>query len=205
MSNGSLVENEILESDTTRLSLAVSLQDRFSKTEPIGRTDVQIPGLKKPLRNPSSYYLFLDLPAGDYLLQVRSDYYFDQDEGPIKIGAQGLKDPLVITLLPGPSYPFPPGETLVRGILRDLNQNPIPHAHLSWKDKFESMTSEKGEFVIYFGVLTENDVIEVNHKKFVKGDLDETINMKIIKSDGSESILQISDVEVGKTKSIKKT
>ncbi len=196
MSNGSLIENEILESDTTRLSLAVFLQDGFSKTEPIGSIDVQIPGLKKPLRNPSSYHIFLDLPAGDYLLQVRSDYYFDA--GPIKIGVQGLKDPLVITLLPGPSYPFPPGETLVRGILRDSNHNPIPQAHLSWKDKFESMTSEKGEFVIYFGVLTENDVIEENKKKFIK-----MFDIKIIRPDGSESTLQISNVEVGKTNPLK--
>ena len=124
----------ILESDVTRLSLAVYLQDGFSKVEPIGRADVQISGLKKPLRNPSSYYLFLDLPAGDYKLQARSDYYFDQDIGPIKIEAQGVKDPLVISLLPGPSYPFPPGETLVRGILRDSNQNPVSSAHLSWNN-----------------------------------------------------------------------
>ena len=199
--------NVILESDTTRLSLAVYLQDRFSKEEPIGMAEVQIPGLKKkPLRNASSYYLFLDLPAGDYYLQARSDYYFDQDVGPIKIEAQGLKDPLVILLLPGPSYPFPPGETLVRGILRDSNQNPVPNARLSWNNnKIQSMTSEKGEFVIYFGDLTEEDVIEdtVNNKRFIKGDQDKTLNIKV-EYDSVTSILKISDVEVGETNSINK-
>jgi hypothetical protein len=200
--------NMILESDTTRLSLAVYLQDRFSKGEPIGMAEVQISGLKKkPLRNASSYYLFLDLPAGDYNLQARSDYYFDQNVGPIKIEAQGLKDPLVISLLPRPFYPFPPGETLVRGILRDSNQNPVPNARLTWNNnKIESMTSEKGEFVIYFGGLTEEDVIEdtVNNKRFIKGDQDKTLNIKV-EYDSLTSILKIFDVEVGKTNSINKT
>jgi hypothetical protein len=188
MSNG----NMILESDTTRLSLAVYLQDGFSKVEPIGRAEVQIPGLKKkPLRNPSSYYLFLDL---------------DQDVGPIKIEAQGLKDPLVIRLLPGPSYPFPPGETLVRGILRDSDMNPMPYARLSWNsNKIESMTSEKGEFVIYFRDLTEEDVIEdiANNKRFIKGDQDRTLNINV-EYGSVMSILKISDVEVGQTNSINK-
>jgi len=203
MSNG----NVILESDTTRLSLAVYLQDGFSNVEPIGRTEVQIPGLmKKPLRNPSSYCLFLDLLPGDYHLQARSDYYFDQDVGPIKIEAQGLKDPLVIRLLPGPSYPFPPGETLVRGILRESDMNPMPHARLSWNNnKVESMTSEKGEFAIYFRDLTEEDVIEdtENNKRYIKGDQGRTLNINV--EYGSViSILKISDVEVGQTNSINK-
>jgi hypothetical protein len=203
MNNG----NAILESDTTRLSLAVYLQDGFSKVEPIGRAEVQIPGLKKkPLRNPSSYYLFLDLLPGDYHFQARSDYYFDQDVGPIKIEAQGLKDPLVIRLLPGPSYPFPPGETLVRGILRDSDMNPMPYARLSWNsNKIESMTSEKGEFVIYFRDLTEEDVIEdiANNKRFIKGDQDRTLNINV-EYGSVMSILKISDVEVGQTNSINK-
>ena len=66
------------------------------------------------------------------------------------------------------------------------------------------MTSEKGEFVIYFGVLTEDDVIEdtVNNKRFVKGDQDRTLNIKV-EYGNVTSVLKISDVEVGKTNFIK--
>ncbi len=200
-----MIGNEILESNITRLSLAVYLQDKFSKAGPVGRAEVQIPELKKkPVYSPSSYYLFLDLPAGNYHLLVGSDYYFDQDVGPITIEAQGSKDPFVIELLPRPSYPFPPGETLARGILRDTNQNPVPDARLSWNsDKVVCMTSEKGEFVIYFTGLTEEDIIEdaASGKRFVKGDQDSTLNINV-EYGNVTSILKISNVEVGKTNSI---
>jgi hypothetical protein len=207
MSNGNMIGDEILESSITRLSLAVYLQDKFSRAGTVGRTEVQIQGLKKrPVQNPSLYYLFLDLPPGDYSLQVRSDYYFDRDVGPVTIGTQGLKDPLVIELLPLPSYPFPPGETLVRGILKDSSQNPVPDARLSWNNgKVESMTTGIGEFVIYFTDLTEEDIIEdaAKGKKFVKGDQDSTLNINV-EYGNVTSILKISDVEVGKTNSINK-
>jgi hypothetical protein len=198
---------EILETNSVRLSMAIYLQDAFSKIEPIGLVNVSMRGSsKKPIKNASFYYLFLNLPDGDYTFDIKSDYYFDETY--TYTVTQIFRDPLSISLLPKPSYPFPPGETLVRGVLMDPDnpENPMPNAELSWKDgKVLSRTTELGEFVIYFGGLTEDDIKEdpITGKKFVVGDVGTTLNIKVIYN-GATSILTISDVEFGKTNSLNK-
>lgn len=205
MSNENTIGHMVPESNSIRLSLAVYLRDRFSRGEPVGNAEVQIPELKKrSILNPSAYHLFFNLPAGDYHLQVKSDNYFDRAVGPVSIGQQGLDEPVVIDLLPQPHYSFPPGETLVRGMLRDPNQNPISNACLSWKGKeVEGLTTNKGEFVIFFLSLTEEDIIldPASGKKYVRGDQERTLKINV-EHNNEAKILNLVDVEVGLTTSV---
>jgi hypothetical protein len=107
------IDKIFLERHSTKLSLAVSLLDDYSKGKPIGRVDVSLKGRKeKTVKNLSSYYLFLDLPDDTYTIRVRSDYYFDEE---LDIGIAGFKEPTAINLKPKPSYPFSAGATLIRG------------------------------------------------------------------------------------------
>lgn len=191
-----------LESQTTRLSLAIYPQDGYSKSEPRGWVEVSIEGLgKKPVRNPSTLYLFLDLPPGNFNLQIKSENYFDAD---IKIGAQDMNDPsvpYVITLRPMPHYLFPPGETLVRGILKDSNLKPLPDAGLSWKSgKGEGRTTRKGEFVMYFKGLIEEDIerSESGRRFLIQDQHDRKLKIDVTQGDITK-ILNISDVELGNT------
>jgi hypothetical protein len=270
-----------LERNITKLSFAISLLDDYSKGKPIGRVDVSLKDRKeKPVKNLSSYYLFLDLSDGTYTVQVKSDYYFDE-EGDISLprpkdfafrsgsgGAEhdsteailedisGLRDRdvlefdnesdpperrmifldsdpttnkihwegdprggleydygedakirlpvpenLVIRMLlkPKPSYPFPPGATLIRGKVYDSAGEAISGAKVRVRGKdVENKTTEEGEFVLYFGPLTEEEIIRVDGKRFVKGDDDKTLYLE------AEGVTEPKELEAeeGKTTSV---
>lgn len=193
-----------LERHTTKLSFAVSLLDDYSQSAPIGRVEVSLDGNEKALKNASSYYLFLNLPKGKCRVQVRSDNYFDEELKTLNTATHNPKNPVEIKLMPKPSYPFTPGETLVRGRLLGADETPIPGGRLSGKvanRDFLSRTTEIGEFVIYFGTLTEEDVIEEGGKHFVKGDTDTEIKISIEYDDISK-VFELDKIEVGKTRSI---
>ncbi|MGB3457898.1 MAG: carboxypeptidase-like regulatory domain-containing protein [Halobacteriota archaeon] len=254
------IDKIFLERHSTKLSLAVSLLDDYSKAKPIGWVEVSLKGRKeKPIRNLSSYYLFLDLPDDAYTVQMGSDYYFDEysgtylfswanvpgddsdrllrflvddldidwaenaeihksDDGKtirifkdensaeIKIDEEKEKATLKIsdgrthdlkvksengklklyklvvniTLKPRPSYPFPPGATLIRGKVHDSAGEVVSGAKVRVKEKgVENETTEKGEFVLYFGPLTEDEIIREEGKRFVMGDSDKTLHLEV--------------------------
>jgi hypothetical protein len=107
------IDKIFLERHNTKLSLAVSLLDDYSKGKPIGGVAVSLNGRKeKPVKNLSSYYIFLDLPDDSYTVQVGSDFYFDEE---LDIDIAGFGGPTAINLKPKPSYPFSQGATLIRG------------------------------------------------------------------------------------------
>ncbi|RZN35874.1 MAG: hypothetical protein EFT35_08295, partial [Methanophagales archaeon ANME-1-THS] len=57
----------LLERHTAKLAFAASLLDDYSGGTPIGHVEVGLEGRKeKPIKNLSSYYLFLDLPDDSY-------------------------------------------------------------------------------------------------------------------------------------------
>ena len=117
-----------------KLALAAFLLDDYSKGKPIGRIDVFLKGRKeKPIKNLSSYYLFLDLPDDSYTVQVKSDYYFDEDSDPINPAERAPKKQVNVTLKPKPSYPFPPGATLIRGVVQNTDGHVVANARLTVK------------------------------------------------------------------------
>ncbi len=65
---------------TTTLSLAVRLNDDYTKEQPFGNIKVKIKeGDIKAVRNLSGYYLFTDLAAGNYNVVIESDVYFPEE------------------------------------------------------------------------------------------------------------------------------
>lgn len=65
----------------TRLALAVFVADDYAPNKPpLGSIKVLIKNRNlEAIKNPSGYYLFLNLPDSNYSVQTKSDYYFDQE------------------------------------------------------------------------------------------------------------------------------
>jgi hypothetical protein len=197
------IEKNFLESRKMKLSFAVSLLDDYSKEKPIGQVNVSLKDrTEKPIKNPSSYYLFLELPDDTYTVQVRSDYYFDMDSETINPAELDPKNPIVnITLKPNPSYPFPPGATLIRGMVYDTAGEAVSGAQVRIQGRdIENKTTEKGEFVLHLKSLTEDEIIKEGGKRFVKGNGDKIIHLEI---EYDEIIKTIeAEAEEGKTTSV---
>ena len=165
---------------TTRLSLAVALIDGYTGKQPIGYVKIFIKDQNlKAFKNRSGYYLFFNLPDGEYTVRSDSEYYFDE-ETPVKSSDLDPLNPVVsIRLEPKPSYPFPSGATLIRGMVQNSNRNPASEAKVEIAGKeVSNRTTVKGEFVLYFNALTEDDIIVEDTKRFVKGNGDKTIHLK---------------------------
>lgn len=193
-----------LERHSKKLSFAVNLLDDYSKRPPIGRVEVFLNNGKRALKNASVCHVFFDLSDGEYRAHVRSDSYFDETSELVNTATHNKKNPINITLIPRPSYPFVPGETLVRGLLLGGDGRPIPGGRLSGKaanKNFSSRTTDTGEFVIYFGTLAEEDVVEEDGRYFVKGEIDTKINISIEYA-GASKVMALDKVEVGKTRSV---
>lgn len=162
----------LLETTSTKLSLAVYLIDSYTGRRISGDAEVSLKGLNiKPVRNPSGYYLFLNIPEGVYTLQVTGgEYYFDEEKDEVRLSDLDRKDPVIlITLTPTPAYPFSLSATLIRGCVRDNHGRGIPYANVKIKGRnIRTTTAENGEFVIYFEGLKKDDVVTTEGKKLVK-------------------------------------
>jgi len=197
------IQATFIEEITTTLSLTVSLHDDFaSNRRPIGKIKVSLKELERQaIQNLSGYYIFTDVEDGAYTIQVTSDYYFDAEEE-VMLPLLDPKKPVVdITLKPMPFYPFPPGATLIKGMVKDLEEKPISGAKVKVLNKaIENQTTGKGEFVLYFTGLTEEDIIKVNKKRFVKGDGNQNMILEVTHPDYRRKRVQI-EVEESKTTS----
>lgn len=170
--------NTVTELRDTRLSMAISLTDRYTNKQPVGKMSVSLEGEPyKAVKNLSGYYLFLDIPIKAYVIQVRSDFYFDRNQ-PVTLSSidpqSSMEEKLKkivqeIELEPNPAYPFPNGATLIRGIVTDQAENPVTKASVKIVEKgMVTLTSEKGEYVFYFPPLTDSDIIKKDGKRYVK-------------------------------------
>lgn len=148
---------------TTGLSFAVWLIDDFTKNEPIGSIRVEIKEIdKKGVKNPSGYYLFIDLKAGNYTASIASDLYFPQEQTVDISSFPDLKNPVSeIVLVPRPVYPFSQNATLIRGVVRDAANAPVKGAQLRVIGRdVETISDESGSFVFYVtGIENEEEVI----------------------------------------------
>ncbi len=203
MSSGRLAE-----SHTTKLSFAVVLRDEYSQGDPIGRIDVSLKEVaKKVVMNAGRYYIFLDLPVGRYTAQVRSDYFFEES-AQIDTASHSPDEPVLIELRPRPCYPFPHGETLIRGVIRNDSGDPVPGAKISLsvgERRLATESTEKGEFAVYFGPLDEEEILkdDVTGRYYVRGTIGRRVVLQVIFG-SLTSNLEIDGVEVGKTNTIKR-
>ncbi len=147
----------------TGLSFAVRPIDEYTGKQPSGRIKIMIEEEKNisAIRNPSGYYLFTNLSAGDYTLNINAEFYFTEK---ITINTSSLdpKNPVVeVVLKPGASYPFPENATLIRGVVR--NTVPVVNAGITVTGKaIKTLTDAKGEFVLFFrGIKKEDISIEI--------------------------------------------
>jgi len=166
--------NIFLEKQVTKLSFAVILVDDYSGEDPIGKVNVSLKNRNEnPIKTPSSYYVFIDFPIDTYTVQVKSDYYSDTDED-LDLNLYNPLKPFVIRLQPNPSYPFPDGSTLVRGMLwnsddpetRKVIANSKVSGNLIQENyEIDAKTTEKGEFVFCFGRnIVHNENIMINNQ-----------------------------------------
>jgi hypothetical protein len=159
----------------TQVSLAVVLVDSSTNAPAIGRVRVLLQELAQEGRViPSGYFLFVNIRDGLYTVQVESEHYLDE-EVVLSVPASPPEYPVVTILLhPRPSYPFPPGTTLIRGLVRDAVDQPVANARVDIVGRnIANHSVQNGEFVLAFGALREQDVIRVNRKTFVKGNGDQ--------------------------------
>lgn len=143
-------------------SIAICLVDDFTGGPPKGWIDVIIRGQenKKAVNSCGNCFFFFDLPSQpEYAVQVRSENYFDLALTLKPLGPEEL--PTVYFLIPLPSYPFPQGETLVRGILWQSEKNPICNSEISSTAEtlsFKGKTDSSGEFSVYFKSLKSENL-----------------------------------------------
>lgn len=158
------------------LALAVDLTDEVTGGQPAGEFAVRVEEAdERPVRNPSGYYLFFDLPEAELTVAVDGgDRYHDASRKVDLEPAGGARDPgdaVELTLAPTPSYRFPAGLTRVRGTVLD-GSTVVPGADVSVAGHQRTVTAtDAGEFVYYFDVdrsdVTRDDVDNDNEKERV--------------------------------------
>lgn len=129
----------------TTLSLAVVLEDGFTNESPVRSPEVRLEGIDvEPVTTPSGYQVFLDLPADPVTVVVDGRNPF-LDERREAVDVIDLSDPNAdvdpadpeslpvetVVLRPAPSYRFPSGATVVRGVVRTASDEPVSDATVS--------------------------------------------------------------------------
>lgn len=171
MKLGGKTMTEVIKS---KVSLVLQLEDSFSGERPFGKIDVSI-NYEAPrvVQNLSGHFVFLDLEEGEYRVRVKSRYYFTAFV-PVNLSELDPRQPLIkVSLIPGPDYPFPAGTTLIRGRVKDNDENWVTGASVYVVGKeFQAKTDRRGEFVLYFKNLTEEDITILpteKDKHYIKG------------------------------------
>ncbi len=194
------------EKNVKSLSFAVNITDGFSQERSlIGETSVFLRenGLQA-LKNPSGYFVFMDLMGDSFTLRVENKYYFDM-ELPVTISQLDPDYPLVSGLLiPNCLYPFPTGSTSIRGRVSDTNGNPITGASIKIASNTVANQSDmSGCFVLYFGALTEVDIDVQNSHRYIKVNNDTEIELEVKHPNYKSKTETIGEVEEGGTVIVK--
>jgi hypothetical protein len=206
-------DDEERDERATRVSLAVDLVDAFTGKRPRGEPRVSIVGHSAdPVLNASGYHVFVDLNlTGDVTVTVDGGaYYADPEDTTVTIPAEPTgtagedvfdrsTDP--IELVPTPTYPFPPGTTLVRGrVIDDRGATPSrisgAQVQVDGIDRTTTTTSE-GEYVLCFARADAVSVVRDGAEWFIHvGDMDPTITVDV---DGLGTHSVSEPVRVGRT------
>ncbi len=155
------MDTPILEFRSIRVSLAIHLTEDFTGQQPIGAVRISLNNDKYvPVISPSGYYLFFKVKEESCKVQITSDYYID-DSFEVLLSDLDPTEPVKeVTLKPNPAYPFPNGTTLIRGrVVEPPNTTYAIEAKVEAPEKsLQNKTNSKGEYVLYFKLLTEDDI-----------------------------------------------
>lgn len=206
---------------SSHLSLAVRLVDPFTGETAVDGPRVTLEGRSaNPVRNPSGYFVFLDIEPGTVTVLVDGGSKF-LDERVTGVTTVDITDPATtvdpadpttfpvetVELTPSPAYPFPSGTTLIRGRVLDPASEPIPEATVEIRNHGAgTRTDGNGEYVVVIdpvsaaNVTTVDDrrVFEVNDAAPELGVNDPNGGTKTITldDDGGDSIVEIGTLTV---------
>jgi hypothetical protein len=145
-----------LETRATQISAVLEPKDTFQGNRSLsGMVSVRLPEtIQEPTITPEGYYVFLDLPDGDYTLTVSAelyDYYGTSTFNTTTLDPINVAFP--VDLQPNTSYPFPVDASLIRGSVRDQHGNPIAGVDVQAQGRSEFACSDvQGNFVLSFDV-----------------------------------------------------
>ncbi len=168
-------------------ALVVILTDGFSGGPPSPESRVIIGDSRfQAIRNLSGFHVFTRTPWGEtFEVRVYCDDFFPGSLTltPEDIAKLDPKNPVVkMTLEPLPSYPFPGGTTLVRGMVKNSAGRPIAGARLETVGKYPgTQTTQKGEFALFFTGITEDDILIEQTKKMLAFDGKTELTIKVEK------------------------
>jgi len=188
---------------SARVSLAVQLTDAFAPRErPLGEIAVTLRGLQRaPTVTPGGYRVFLNLPAGPAVVDVRGRLYIDESQA-VSVPPTNPRNPLLtVTLTPRWSYPFPEGTTLVLGRVLDPDGAALDGAQVELTGAGrQTRTSEDGRFVLYLTGLTEEEVTTSGSRLLVRSSGGGTaFTLRVRQAGFQDAAVAIPEIEEGRT------
>jgi hypothetical protein len=172
---------QIIDSIITNLTFAVFPVDDFTGEKPLGKIRVYLNGIKyEGVLNRSGYHLFLNLQDSilddGNVLTIKSVQQYYQEKTKIfskdEISANNLV--FKVDLIPSASYPFAHNETLIKGTIMAETSNGLTSLKTIFGAKvelrarnLEAFSDVTGAFIFYFKNLKEEDIKEVDEKKFI--------------------------------------
>lgn len=215
-----------MEKITKAPSASLVLIDDFSTITVMNDVVFLVDGREvAPVLNRSGYFIFYGLAAGSHEIAVRAKGFREAKE-PVAVASGEAPVVHTMRLVPLPSYPFPSGTTLLRGmvfnkkiVLADGTSPPLGDVAVKLRIKGtdrETTTTEKGEFVIYLPRLGDGAIRRIDGKTLVRGDGDVVdLAIKFTKGgytdgdlfllqDGNEQKVDKFRMEIGKTARLKK-
>ena len=191
----------------TRLSLVARLTDALvedGRPRETVRVRLNPPG-RTPIYNLSGTPCFLDLPAGAYTLVIEGEHYFPESQ-PVTVPLPDPAQPVqTVTLRPLPSYPFPAGTTLIRGMVREAPDTLVLGAQVRVPASGpQTLTTDHGEFALAWPRLLANQVVTERQdgvkKRFVAGTGGvKQIQIEVTHPEYQTKTVTISELEEGTT------
>lgn len=194
----------MLHERVSKLSLAIQLKPEFP-TEAVGSVGVFASGKGRRFqaqRNSSGFFVFNELPPGNYVVQVRPELFLDEDR-PVSLPLKGAHGPVLqVQLKPRWRFPFAAGATLVRGSVHGPD-GPVPAATVRLRGSaLESRTDHDGRFVLRFPPAKEEALSSAGFMKASDGAT--VFQLSITHPDYRAKTVAVKDIAEGGLTTIRK-
>ncbi len=157
---------------TVRPSAALFITDGFTGSSPREPVEIRIgTSRQRTVVTPSGYVALFGLAPGTALCTIACNG-FRPERVSLEIG-DGKPEAREVTLSPLPSYPFPPGATLLRGtVLEEGAESRVEGVSVSLVaagQRLTSVTDERGEFVLFIRAFGADGVKKTDHDLLARG------------------------------------